>query len=50
MKDIIEEASKKRFKLQDDDQKKQGIKITDAWLEELQKYPYYSSKLQTLSI
>ena len=44
MKDVIEEAQKKRFKLSDDDPKKQAIKITDTWLEELNKYPYYSSK------
>ena len=43
MKDIIEESSKKRFKLSEEDEKKKAIKITDEWLEELNKYPYFSS-------
>ena len=45
MQDIIEEASKKRFKLEDDDPKKQGIAISDGWFTELMKHPYHSSKL-----
>jgi hypothetical protein len=44
MRDIIDEASKKRFKVQDDDPKKQGILISDTWMAELMKHPYYSSK------
>ncbi len=42
--DIIEEANKKRFKVGDDDTKKQGIAISDAWMEELLRHPYHSSK------
>jgi hypothetical protein len=46
MKDIIEEANKKRFKLADDDQGKRGIAaISEAWMKELTKHPYYSSKV-----
>ena len=44
MADIIEEANKKRFKVGDDDPKKQGIAISDAWMEELLRHPYHSSK------
>ena len=44
MTDIIEEANKKRFKVADDDPKKQGIAISDSWMEELMKHPYHSSK------
>ena len=44
LKLVIEEAEKKRFK--DGDQKKSAdtIMITDAWLHELNKYPFISSK------
>jgi hypothetical protein len=44
MTDIIEEANKKRFKVEDDDPKRQGIAISDAWMEELLRHPYHSSK------
>jgi hypothetical protein len=44
MRDIIDEASKKRFKISDDDPKKKGILISDTWMAELMKHPYYSSK------
>jgi hypothetical protein len=43
MSDVIEEAQKKRFKISDDDPKKQGIVLSDTWLEELMKHPYHSS-------
>jgi hypothetical protein len=45
MKDIIEEANKKRFKITDEDQSKKGILISESWMKELTKHPYYSSKL-----
>ena len=45
MRDVIAEAHKKRFTVADDDAKKEGILISDAWLAELQKHPYHSSKL-----
>ncbi len=45
MRDIIEAASKKRFKLEDDDQSKKGILISETWMQELMKHPYHSSKL-----
>ena len=44
MKDIIHAASSKRFKVGEDDPKKQGIAITDGWFELLNKHPYHSSK------
>lgn len=50
MKDIIEESNKKRFKIPDDDQSKQGILISDNWMKELTKHPYYSSKILMLII
>jgi hypothetical protein len=46
MKDIIADASKKRFKIEDDDPKKSGILITESWLQELTKHPYHSSKYE----
>ena len=48
MQDIISEASKKRFKVEDDDPRGEGIAITDAWFAELTKHPYHSSKFPSL--
>ena len=45
MKDIIADAHKARFTVADDDPKKQGILISDAWMQELEKHPYHSSKI-----
>ena len=44
MKDIIGDAQKSRFTVSDDDPKKKGIAISDAWMAELEKHPYHSSK------
>ena len=44
MKDIIADAHKARYTVAEDDPKKQGIVISDAWLAELEKHPYHSSK------
>ena len=44
MKDIIADAQAKRFKISDDDSKKQGIAITEGFYYELMKHPYHSSK------
>ena len=44
MKDIIAEAHKARYTVADDDAKKQGIVISEAWLAELEKHPFHSSK------
>ena len=44
MSDIIKDASSKRFKISDDDPKRQGIAMTEGWFEELNKHPYHSSK------
>jgi hypothetical protein len=50
MKDIIQAASNKRFKVSDDDPKRQGIAITDGWFTELMKHPYHSSKQPALNL
>ena len=44
MSDVIAEAQAKRFKIEDNDQGQEGIVLTEAWLQELQKHPYHSSK------
>jgi hypothetical protein len=48
MKDIIAGAHKARYTVADDDTKKQAISISEAWMAELQKHPYHSSKLLLL--
>ena len=35
LKDVITEAHKKRYTISEDDPKKEGILISDAWLAEL---------------
>ena len=42
--DIIADAHKARYTVADDDAKKQGIVISEAWLAELEKHPFHSSK------
>lgn len=49
MKDIIGDAQKSRFTVSDDDPKKKGIAISDAWMAELEKHPYHSSKIISLT-
>jgi hypothetical protein len=44
MKDIIAGAHKARYTVGEDDTKKQAINISQAWMAELQKHPYHSSK------
>ena len=41
MKEIIAEAHKLRYTVAEDDPKKQGIAISDAWIAELEKHPYH---------
>ena len=43
MKDIIADAHKARYTVADDDAKKQGIVISEAWLAELEKHLFHSS-------
>ena len=50
MKDVIADAHKARFTVADDDPKKQGILISDAWVAELEKHPYHSSKLFEITL
>ena len=49
MKDIIGEAQKARYSVTDDESKKQGIVISEAWMAELQKHPYHSSKISHIT-
>lgn len=49
MKDIIEEANKKRFKADQTEGKKEAIAISDAWLDLLLKHPYHSRKVFLLT-
>ena len=46
MKDVIQEANEKRFKADKDGDKRDAIKLSDAWLDELMKHPYHSRKFQ----
>jgi hypothetical protein len=48
MQEIISEAQNKRFKVSDDDPEKQGILISETWMEELMKHRYHSSKFQMI--
>ena len=41
---IIREAHLKRFKSDQEEEKRHAIKIKDSWLDELMKYPVISSK------
>ena len=50
MTDIIQEAHKNRFKLNDDDKDKQAILITESWMKELMKHPYHSSNYFRLTL
>jgi hypothetical protein len=43
--EIIKDAHNKRFKVPEDNANKDAILIADAWMEELTKHPYYSSKV-----
>lgn len=42
MMDVIAEAHAKRYKLQEGDESKKGILLTEAWAKELVKHPYLS--------
>ena len=44
MKDIIADAHKARYTVADDTPKQQGIAISEAWIAELEKHPFHSSK------
>ena len=44
MTDIITDAQKKRYTVGDGEKKSEGIQISSKWMEELTKYPYFSSK------
>jgi hypothetical protein len=44
MRDIISEAQKARYTVDEGASGEKGIAISDAWMAELQKHPYHSSK------
>ena len=44
MADVIAEAHAKRFKLQEGDESKRGIVLSEAWSRELLKHPFLSRK------
>jgi hypothetical protein len=48
IKDIIAGAHKVRHTVAEYDTKKQAISISEAWMAELQKHPFHSSKLLLL--
>ena len=50
MKDIIADAHKARYTVADDKSKQQGIAISEAWIAEIEKHPYHSSKLLILKL
>ena len=50
MKDIIAKAHKSRYTVAEDDPKKHGIAISDAWIAELEKHPYHSSNLSYVTL
>ena len=47
---VLDHACKQRHTVQDDDQRMEAIKISDAWLEELQSMPFTSGKSRARQI
>ena len=48
MCEVIADAQKKRFKVEEGDDTKKVILISESWLAELKKHPYHSSKSSVL--
>jgi hypothetical protein len=44
MIDVIKDAHAKRYKAPEGDSNKDSILISDAWMAELTRHPYFSSK------
>jgi hypothetical protein len=44
MTEIISDAQKRRYSVDGPERKSEGVVITSKWMEELTKYPYFSSK------
>ena len=44
MQDVISQAHAIRFKAPDNDPKKDSIVVSEQWMVELNKHPYFSSK------
>jgi hypothetical protein len=49
MKDISAEAQKARYTVEEGASGEKGIAISEAWMVELQKHPYHSSKYYRLT-
>ena len=43
MQDVISQTHAFRFKAPDDDPKKDSIVVSEQWMVELNKHPYFSS-------
>ena len=50
MNDIIQEANNRRFKVEEEDPKRESIHISETWFAELTKHPYYSRKTLYLTL
>ena len=50
MKDVITSANEQRFKADEAGEKKDAIRLSDAWLEELMKHPHHSRKTKSLIV
>ena len=50
MLDVIKDAHAKRYKAPEGDSHKDSILISDAWMAELTKHPYFSNKILSLII
>ena len=50
MKDVINDTKEKRFKADQGADKKEAIRLSDAWLDELMKNPYHSRKTSSLIV
>jgi len=50
MVDVIKDAHSKRFKAPEEDAQNQSIVISETWMSELTKHPYYSSKRLRLNL
>lgn len=49
MREIIQTANELRFRPQQEENQKKQIKISEDWLDELTKHPYFSSKIILLT-
>ena len=50
MTDVITQAHNNRYKAPEDDQNKESIVVSSAWMEELTKHPYFSRKNKAIDL